>query len=185
MRTTAEQAEAKRKEREKKLKIYSETTNRIHEKVVSLYCWSGTLIWGCIIVWVYCSWLGVCDCPFTGYLGTLPWFISSAVHFPFFVVSSMGICINQQQDKNKTKFNNYFLSTCFGNLTQMSSELRSLQLWTQFKQLRIEAWKSQDFNGVWKLTWFQIGSSTYETFHTSLNTDVLLNYQAYFLFFFL
>ena len=25
----------------------------------------------------------------------------------------------------------------------------SLQLWTQFKQLRIEAWKSQDFNGVW------------------------------------
>ena len=23
------------------------------------------------------------------------------------------------------------------------------QLWTQFKQLRIEAWKSQDFNGVW------------------------------------
>lgn len=32
VRTTAEQAEAKRKEREKKLKIYSETTNRIHEK---------------------------------------------------------------------------------------------------------------------------------------------------------
>ena len=25
----------------------------------------------------------------------------------------------------------------------------SSQLWTQFKQLRIEAWKSQDFNGVW------------------------------------
>ncbi|XP_029188106.2 geranylgeranyl transferase type-2 subunit alpha-like isoform X3 [Acropora millepora] len=32
VRTTAEQAEAKRKEREKKLKIYNETTNRIHEK---------------------------------------------------------------------------------------------------------------------------------------------------------
>ena len=30
-----------------------------------------------------------------------------------------------------------------------SSELWSSQLWTQFKQLRIEAWKSQDFNGVW------------------------------------
>ena len=30
-----------------------------------------------------------------------------------------------------------------------SSELWSSQLWTQFKQFRIEAWKSQDFNGVW------------------------------------
>ena len=33
VRTTAEQAEAKRKEREKKLKIYQETTTRIYEKV--------------------------------------------------------------------------------------------------------------------------------------------------------
>ena len=30
-----------------------------------------------------------------------------------------------------------------------SSKLWSSQLWTQFKQLRIEVWKSQDFNGVW------------------------------------
>ena len=30
-----------------------------------------------------------------------------------------------------------------------SSELWSSQLWTQFKKLRIEAWKNQDFNGVW------------------------------------
>ena len=30
-----------------------------------------------------------------------------------------------------------------------SSKLWSSQLWTQFKQLRIEGWKSQDFNGVW------------------------------------
>ena len=30
-----------------------------------------------------------------------------------------------------------------------SSELWSSQLWTQFKQLRLETWKSQDFNGVW------------------------------------
>ena len=30
-----------------------------------------------------------------------------------------------------------------------SGELWSLQLWMQFKQLSIEAWKSQDFNGVW------------------------------------
>ena len=30
-----------------------------------------------------------------------------------------------------------------------SSELWSSQLWMQFKQLHIEAWKSQDFNGVW------------------------------------
>ena len=29
------------------------------------------------------------------------------------------------------------------------SKLWSSQLWTQFKQLRIEAWKSQDFNGFW------------------------------------
>ena len=29
------------------------------------------------------------------------------------------------------------------------SKLWSSQLWTQFKQLRMEAWKSQDFNGVW------------------------------------
>lgn len=33
VRTTAEQAEAKRKEREKKLKVYKETTSRIYEKV--------------------------------------------------------------------------------------------------------------------------------------------------------
>ena len=31
----------------------------------------------------------------------------------------------------------------------MSSRLWSSQLWTQFKQLGMEAWKSQDFNGVW------------------------------------
>ena len=30
-----------------------------------------------------------------------------------------------------------------------SSKLWSSQLWTQFKQLRIEAWKRQDFKGVW------------------------------------
>ena len=30
-----------------------------------------------------------------------------------------------------------------------SSKLWSSQLWTQFKQLRIEVWKSQDFNVVW------------------------------------
>ena len=32
-----------------------------------------------------------------------------------------------------------------------SSKLWSSQLWTQFKQLCIEAWKSQDCNGVWTL----------------------------------
>ena len=30
-----------------------------------------------------------------------------------------------------------------------STKLWSSQLWTQFKQSRIETWKSQDFNGVW------------------------------------
>ena len=40
---------------------------------------------------------------------------------------------------------------CFINWTAdlKSSKLWSSQLWTQFKQLRIEAWKSQNFNGVW------------------------------------
>lgn len=37
VRTTAEQAEAKRKEREKKLKIYQETTSRIYEKVFQTF----------------------------------------------------------------------------------------------------------------------------------------------------
>lgn len=37
VRTTAEQAEAKRKEREKKLKIYTETTSRIYEKVICFF----------------------------------------------------------------------------------------------------------------------------------------------------
>ena len=31
----------------------------------------------------------------------------------------------------------------------LSSKLWSSQLRTQFKQLRIEAWKSQEFNGIW------------------------------------
>ena len=30
-----------------------------------------------------------------------------------------------------------------------SNKLGSSQLWTQFKQLRTEAWKSQDLNGAW------------------------------------
>ena len=30
-----------------------------------------------------------------------------------------------------------------------SNELWSSQLWGQFLQLRVEAWKIQDFNGVW------------------------------------
>ena len=37
VRTTAEQAEAKRKEREKKLKFYTETTSRIYEKVICFF----------------------------------------------------------------------------------------------------------------------------------------------------
>ena len=35
------------------------------------------------------------------------------------------------------------------NYSNKSSKLWSWQLWTQFKQLSREAWKSQDFNGVW------------------------------------
>ena len=40
----------------------------------------------------------------------------------------------------------------------LSSKPWSSQLWTQFKQLRIEAWKSQDFN--------------FKTFHISLQRDL-------------
>ena len=35
------------------------------------------------------------------------------------------------------------------NVDLKSSKLWSLQLWTQFKQLHTEAWKSQDFNRAW------------------------------------
>ena len=45
-------------------------------------------------------------------------------------------------DNNKLDNNNT-------NINYLSSELWPSQSWTQFKQLRIEAWKSQDFNGVW------------------------------------
>ena len=37
----------------------------------------------------------------------------------------------------------------FPHLYKWPSKPWSSQLWTQFKQLRIEAWKCQDFNGVW------------------------------------
>ena len=40
-------------------------------------------------------------------------------------------------------------SEFFYELKQYSSELWSSHLWTQFKQLRREACKSQDFNAVW------------------------------------
>ena len=37
----------------------------------------------------------------------------------------------------------------FDKKNKISGKLWSSQLWTQFKQLPIEAWKSQDLNGVW------------------------------------
>ena len=49
----------------------------------------------------------------------------------------------------------FFLSSDIWNVAYIeprilkSNELWSSQLWTQFKQLHIEAWKSQHFNGVW------------------------------------
>ena len=39
--------------------------------------------------------------------------------------------------------------TLYGEDKMHSSKLWSSQSWMQFKQLPIEAWKSQDFNGVW------------------------------------
>ena len=39
-------------------------------------------------------------------------------------------------------------TVCISNEGQ-TSKLWSSQLWTQFKQLRIETWKGQDFNWVW------------------------------------
>ena len=41
------------------------------------------------------------------------------------------------------------LSKILGTKILYSSKLWSSQLWTQSKQLRIEAWKNQDFKGVW------------------------------------
>ena len=38
---------------------------------------------------------------------------------------------------------------CYAKHKIDASKPWSSQLWTQFKQLRIQAWKSQDFNGVW------------------------------------
>ena len=38
---------------------------------------------------------------------------------------------------------------CFEQQMHTSSKLWSSQFWMQFKQLRIEAWRSQDFNGLW------------------------------------
>ena len=38
---------------------------------------------------------------------------------------------------------------CYAKHKIDASKLWSSQLWTQFKQLRIQAWKSQDFNGLW------------------------------------
>ena len=37
----------------------------------------------------------------------------------------------------------------FRNNLLLSSKLWSVQLWLQFKQLHIEAWKSQNFNADW------------------------------------
>ena len=44
-----------------------------------------------------------------------------------------------------------------------SSKLWSSQLWTRFKQLRIEAWKSQDFNVEirWSPDFFRLGDGFY------------------------
>ena len=58
-----------------------------------------------------------------------------------------------------------------------SSELWSSQLWTQFKQLRIEAWKSQDFNGVWTR---DLARTIYETFHISLHITENISFKAEF-----
>ena len=57
----------------------------------------------------------------------------------FFLLILCRECLVLQK---KTKHN-------FIEVTNKSSKLWSSQLRTQFKQLRIEAWKSQDFNGVW------------------------------------
>jgi len=48
-----------------------------------------------------------------------------------------------------------------------SSELWSSQLWTHFEQLRIEAWKSQDFNGVWTRDIWNISYVTSQTWKTN------------------
>ena len=59
--------------------------------------------------------------------------------------------------KRKETFKIYGMSTrpakkqqvLYSIVNILSSKLWSSQLWTQFKQFRIEAWKSQDFKRVW------------------------------------
>ena len=53
-----------------------------------------------------------------------------------------------------------------------SSKLWSSQLRTQFKQLRKEAWKSQDFNGVWT-RWFKKTAVKYMEYFIYHFTSIL------------
>ena len=66
-------------------------------------------------------------------------------------VLSINTCWTDLDNYTTLSFNVKWYMKCFMYWTAelKSSELWSSQLWTQFKELRIEAWKSQDFNGVW------------------------------------
>ena len=46
-------------------------------------------------------------------------------------------------------FSGLLMQSFVCNTKEQSIKLWSSELWTQFKQLRVEAGKSQDFNGVW------------------------------------
>jgi len=51
VRTSAEQAAAKQKEREKKMKVYNEATEKIFSKVNKNFCSDLLLIW---VVFIFC-----------------------------------------------------------------------------------------------------------------------------------
>ena len=65
------------------------------------------------------------------------------------VSPSEGKCLRRSVNSSTTALSVWKLPQVLQQQeTYKSSKLRSSQLWTQFRQLRIDAWKSQDFNGI-------------------------------------
>ena len=71
-----------------------------------------------------------------------------------FKLSCFGIEYFDPNNNNNNNNNVKWYMKCFiyWTVDLKSGKPWSSQLWTQFKQLRREAWKSQDFNGVWTVT---------------------------------
>ena len=83
-----------------------------------------------------------------------------------------------------------FLCSVLVSAQGLLSELWSSQLWMQFKQLRIEAWKSQDFNGVWEITRSRVQTPLKSWLfhncddHSSLDFKSAVQYMKHFIYHF-